>query len=666
MRSRRLITCLLTLAVFATTATAAQACDETWNNASGGSWNTATNWTPNGVPAPGQAVCITLPGIYTVTLPANGPYVTGANIASLTLGASSGTQTLDVQGQDYSQGGEIYNSTTLTLNQPSTIGSNGELILDATSGGASPGAGNAAGGSAVLDTDTLTNAGKIVTQVDDASWQDYFEGELTDTASASLDVNSGKLTMPSPNGGGIAPSYAYSVTNDGSMAVAGNATLVLAAGLGDAGDFTNNGTVTNNGSITGVNQGGQMTWTQSGGSESGNAVALEGGAWLVDSVGAGSFLFNYESGELSGTIPAGQTVTVQGEVFNSGGENYNSTGLGLNANSNTAPVTNDGTLVLDAPGSGSASGGSTFLTSGTLDNNGTVVSQVEDSNWNNTLQTSIVNGSSGKINVNSGTLISNGGLTTNDGTATVAPGALWSFNEGGTLANAASGTLVPEIASATNFGSFQLTSPCCNGAGAITAGGTLAPTLVAGFTPTANEEFPIVALDGGTFSGKFGSVGSDFTADYSKEAASLAFVGVIYGQSAAAAPALSVGKISASASKLSVKLSCGQGAACSGVKIAGTVTEHLKRGKVRAVTASAHAAAAKKTKKKPTTRVVVVASATATVTAGASKAVSIGLNATGRKLLARFHKLTVLTTVRIGSETVRSVKVVFHAAKKKR
>ena len=56
------------------------------------------------------------------------------------------------------------------------------------------------------------------------------------------------------------------------------AVLVLAAGLGDAGDFTNNGTVTNNGSITGVNQGGQMTWTQSGGSESGNAVALEGGA----------------------------------------------------------------------------------------------------------------------------------------------------------------------------------------------------------------------------------------------------------------------------------------------------------------------------------------------------------------------------------------------------
>jgi hypothetical protein len=663
MRFRRLITCLLTLAIFATTATAAQACDETWNNASGGSWNTATDWTPNAVPSSNQSVCITLSGTYTVTLPANGPDPFGANVASLTLGASSGTQTLDVLGQDYSYGGEIYNSTTLTLNQPSTIGSNGELILDATSGGYEPvGTGNAAGGSAVLDTDTLTNAGKIITQSDDPTWQEYFEGELTDTASASLDVNNGKLTMPSPNGGGIAPSYAYSVTNDGSMAVAANATLVLAAGLGDAGDFINNGTVTNNGSITGVNQGGQMTWTQSGGSESGNAVALEAGAWLVDSVGAGSFLFNYESGSLSGTIPAGQTVTVQGEVFNSGGENYNSTSLALNANNDTSPVTNDGTLVLDAPGSGSTSGGNTYLTSGTLDNNGTFTSQVEDSKWENVLQAGIVNASSGKIDLNSGTLNSSGSLTiANSGTATVAPGAVWQLEEAATLVNEASGTIVPEIAGSTSYGSFVLISPCCNGAGAFTAGGTLAPKLVGGFTPSANEEFPIVALDGGTFSGKFGSVGSGFAADYTKEAASPAFVGVIYGQSAAAVPALSVGKVRASGTKLSLSLSCAAGAACSGVRITGTVTEHLKRGKVRAVTASAHPAAKKKTK---TTKVVVVASATTALAAGAKKTISIRLNATGRKLLARFHKLTVLTAVRIGGKTVRSVKVVFRATKK--
>jgi fibronectin-binding autotransporter adhesin len=656
MRLRPFITCLLTLATLATTAAAAQACDETWNNASGGSWTTPTNWTPNGVPAGGQAVCITLPGTYTVTLSASG----GANIASLTLGASSGTQTLDVQGQDYNYQGEFYNSTTLTLNGPSTIGSSGELVLDATSGGPAPGAGNLAGGSAILDTDTLTNAGKIITQSDDPAWQEYFEGELTDTASASLDVNSGKLTMPSPNGGGIAPSYAYSVTNSGSMTVAPSATLVLAAGLGDAGDFVNNGPVTNSGSITGVNQGGQMTWTQSGGSESGNPVVLEAGAWLVDSVGTGSFLFNYESGALSGTIPIGQTVTVQGEVFNSGGEDYNSTSLALNANGSTAAVTNNGTLALDAPGSGSASGGNTSLTNGTLDNNGTVTAQVEDSSWGNALQANIVNGSSGKIDVNSGTLTSNGSVTTsNSGVVTVAPGALWSLNEAGTLINEAGGTIVPEIANATSYGSFQLTSPCCNGPGAITAGGTLAPKLVGGFTPAANEEFPIVALDGGKFTGTFGSVGSGFAADYKKETASPAFVGVVYGQSAAAKPTLSVGAISGGGTKLSVRLSCGNGGKCSGVKIVGTVKERLKSGKVKAVTANARSA------KRAKTKVVVVASATTTLAAGANKTVSIKLNATGRKLLIRFRKLTVLTTVRSGGKTVKTVKVVFHASRKR-
>jgi hypothetical protein len=663
MRFRPLITCLLTLATFATTAAAAQACDETWTGVAGdGSWNTAGNWSPAAVPISGQAVCITKAGTYTVTLPAGGTDFAGADIASLTLGASSGTgtQTLDVVGQDYNHAGEIFPGTTLTLNDPSTITSSGELMLDSTSGGYPPGS-NPAGGYAALDSGTVTNSGKIVTESQDPSWPDYFEGSLTDEASASLDVNSGTFTMPSPNGGGIAPSYPYSVTNDGSVTVASNTGLVLGAGLGDTGDFTNNGTVTNNGSITAVNQGGQMTWTQSGGSESGNAVALEAGAWLVDSVGAGSFLFNYESGSLSGTIPAGQTVTVQGEVFNSGGENYNSTSLALNANASTAPVTNDGTLVLDAPGSGSTSGGNTYLTNGTLDNNGTFTSQVEDSKWANILQAGIVNASSGKMDLNSGLLNSSGTLTiANSGTATVAPGAVWQLEEGATFVNEASGTILPEIASSTSYGSFALISPCCNGSGAFTAGGTLAPELVGGFTPAAKEEFPIISL-GGTFTGKFASVGSGFAADYTKEAASPAFVGVIYGQSAAAVPTLSVGKVSASGTKLSLSLSCAAGAACAGVRITGTVTEHLKRGKVKAVTASAHAAAKKKTK---TTKVVVVASATTSLAAGAKKTISVRLNATGRKLLARFHKLTVLTTVRIGGKTVRSVKVVFRATKK--
>ena len=336
--------------------------------------------------------------------------------------------------------------------------------------------------------------------------------------------------MPSPNPGGIEPSYSYSVTNDGAVGVASGAAMVLAGGLGNTGAFVNDGPVTNDGAITAVNQGGQMTWTQSGGSVSGNTVLMQNGAWLVDSAGSGSFLFNNNSGAVSGTIPAGQTVTVQGEAYGYQGDNYNSTSLGLNADGNTAPVVNDGRLVLDAPGAGSTSGGNTYLTSGSLINNGTLVTQGEDSNWGNNLQASVTNSSAGNIDVNSGTLTSNGVVTTtNTGTITVSPGARWTLLEGGTLINAAGGTIVPEIASAASLGTFQVESPCCSGSGAITAGGTLSPKLVGGFTPAAGQEFDVFLLSGGAFSGTFGALGTGFTGDYAHETASPAFVGVVYG-----------------------------------------------------------------------------------------------------------------------------------------
>jgi hypothetical protein len=435
----------------------------------------------------------------------------------------------------------------------------------------------------------------------------------------------------------VTPSFAYSLTNDGAVGVASGAAMVLAGGLGYTGAFVNNGPVTNKGSITAVNQGGQMTWTQSGGSVSGNTVSMQDGAWLVDSVGSGSFLFNYAAGALSGTIPAGQTVTVQGEAYNYGGENFNSTTLGLNADSNTSPVVNDGTLVLDAPGTGSTSGGNTFLTSGTLVNKGTLITQAEDSNWVNNLQASVENTSAGKLDVNSGTLTSNATVTTtNSGTVTVAPGALWQLSQGAAFINAARGKIVPEIASAAKFGSFQVTAPCCNGPGTITAGGTLAPKLVGHFKPAAGKEFDVFLLSGGKFTGKFRTVAGAFTADYAKETASPAFVGVRYGKQASG---LSVGAIGVAGTELTVALSCSaRSGACPAARIAATVTA---KGKL-----------------------VSVATATKTLAAGKTTRASIALNRAGATLLARFHKLTITITVTVGGKTVKKGSVVLHAPAK--
>lgn len=100
----------LALAVLAATATSAA--DLLWVGGSG-DWTAAKNWSPAQVPGPGDNVAITGSGTYTVTLPAKA----AATVNSLTLGGSSGTQTVALD------------RATLTFNGPSVIRGNGRLEL---------------------------------------------------------------------------------------------------------------------------------------------------------------------------------------------------------------------------------------------------------------------------------------------------------------------------------------------------------------------------------------------------------------------------------------------------------------------------------------------------------------------------------------------------------
>ncbi len=94
-----------------------------WNSAVSGNWGTATNWTPSRVPTPSDTAVINLPGIYTVTLD------TDATLATVVLGAASGTQTLNVNGKlltanalTGSGGGKLLmNAGTTTLAATSTV-----------------------------------------------------------------------------------------------------------------------------------------------------------------------------------------------------------------------------------------------------------------------------------------------------------------------------------------------------------------------------------------------------------------------------------------------------------------------------------------------------------------------------------------------------------------
>src|SRR5580692_1259761 len=79
------------VAVLLTGGASGAGCTKTWNGGSG-SWETASDWTPTGVPGSGDDVCINAVGTYTVTLSGNN------SIAALDVGGGAGgTQTLLIQ-----------------------------------------------------------------------------------------------------------------------------------------------------------------------------------------------------------------------------------------------------------------------------------------------------------------------------------------------------------------------------------------------------------------------------------------------------------------------------------------------------------------------------------------------------------------------------------------
>ena len=116
-RAFRLSFFILALTAFTQWASAAVV---SWSNPAGGDWATAGNWNTGTVPTAADDVHIDMAGTYTVSISAS---VTSVTVNSLTLGGASGTQTLTTV-------------KPLTLNAPSTVGSNGVLTANSTVNGA--------------------------------------------------------------------------------------------------------------------------------------------------------------------------------------------------------------------------------------------------------------------------------------------------------------------------------------------------------------------------------------------------------------------------------------------------------------------------------------------------------------------------------------------------
>ena len=536
-RNRSLLLGALLLGAVAVPAAGAQTsaspraagCTDTWKAAVSGLWGVPANWSTGQIPGNTDDVCITLPGTYTVTLApwsigTADPNNNGAGVAAITIGASGGggIETLDVVGQgSTSNSNEQVSTVSLNVTKTSTITSHGNLMLDSTSAGTKPPPGTAPGGAATVGGGEFLNYGTIETETQAPSDKlanfIQLEATLVNEPHASVHDLSGQLQEDA-------------ITNDGNFTVSSGASMSLIplqVNFGGPASFANYGALVNDGSITANQTAGAVTWTQAGGPIKGNEVVLGGGATLLDKSGAAQFFVDSISAQVKGTIPPGQKITVVGEAYNYRGDNYNGTSLGLDAST----VVNDGTIVLEAQGSGLKTGGPAVLNNGALVNNATILAEVKDPSWPVQYEAGLINKHSGTLSVTGGEFEDNApAVATNDGTVKVGSGALYLLESGAAFTNKSDGTIVPEVSSPKSLGQFQVVSPCCAGPGRFIAGGSLDPVVVGHVS--ANTDLPLFLVSGGVFEGTFAHLAKPFTADYAHETATPAFVGAVYEESA--------------------------------------------------------------------------------------------------------------------------------------
>ncbi|MGO9027468.1 MAG: beta strand repeat-containing protein, partial [Acidimicrobiales bacterium] len=345
------------------------------------------------MPSSTDVACVTAPGTYTVDVAG------GYDVGGLVVGATSGAPTVDVDGSGGgsslslgSAGGWVTANGNLVFTDSATLFGPGVLTVD--SGGVVSTAG--ASGTVQLESSISTEAGGT--------------------------VSIGGTDSRAPLAGGT-------ITNDGTWQVASGAQMWLRL---DGSTFTSEpgSTLTVSGTMLVDDGGGSpATFVQSGGTESGSPVVLRGGVTLVDSAGTGAFN-DIGSDTVSGTIPSGQTVTVDAS---GAGDDLALSGV----------VTDDGDLVVSdspsytailvGPGTLSVGSGGVLSTTGN-----TTAGPIAD------FQTSITNEVGGTVSIGAADSRADGlNMTiTNYGTWVVASGTrMWLRLNGGTFTSEPGSTM---------------------------------------------------------------------------------------------------------------------------------------------------------------------------------------------------------------------------------
>jgi hypothetical protein len=247
----------------------------------------------------------------------------------------------------------------------------------------------------------LDNDGLLST-ITGKGWSRYLNTSIVNEPGGTFSVAAGTIPI-----GGTYQQDGSTLLNEGKLDVAkGSEYIVIVAALSQPG-----GRIANSGLMLFIH----ATIVKTGGTSTGNAWQFIHASILKDEAGTGSYTF-LGSGTLSGVIPAGQTVTVDGT-------RGSDVQLGLSGN-----VTNDGTLVMT---SSSAEGTSTnawlLPAMGTaapeLFNYGELLTEAGVGR-NRYFNVNVINEPTGTMDLDSAVNQLVGGWTiTNDGTLDLAAGA---------------------------------------------------------------------------------------------------------------------------------------------------------------------------------------------------------------------------------------------------
>ncbi len=439
--------------------------NSSWNNASGGNWSAATDWTPSGSPnnGGGNVYDVTLPTLtssYTVTQDVTSSIDTLAIDSGATLTQDSGislttTSLTDSGTINLGNGG----ASTLTVNGATTIASGSSL--------------NVNDASTVNLNGTVTNSGTFATGFSGGNNTVSVTGAFTNSSGATLELESSGDVMS-----------VASLTNSGTVTIGSGATLNLTNQANGITDVPQGSTLTIDGSLkagsaNGLAKLGSIEGTLNLNNSQTNAVTPGSGTLTVAS-GASLNLSNPSSSTT--------TLSITGAVSNSGQMTTGFSG-GTNTITVSGAFTNNAGATLDLEGSDDTVNVASLSNSGTVDiGSGDTVNLISQSSG----ITDIVQGSTFTIDgsLKAGTANGLAQLTTVAGTLNLNNGQTNAVTPSGGTLTINSGASVNLSDPAASTTTLSITGGV-NNSGEVTtgfSGGTNTITVSGAFTNNAGAD----------------------------------------------------------------------------------------------------------------------------------------------------------------------------------